>query len=100
LETTKIGIGQLGEALPDRFGMIGHAEHLFLMHGADIDHALTLRRSDPFDTAARKLRIAVHIEQTVFKTRRTKVGHKDLHGILSYGIRDWRLGIGFYKTNP
>ena len=37
-------------------------------------------RADPFDATARKLALAVHVEQSVLEARRTEVGYEDFHG--------------------
>ena len=56
LQAADLGIGQLGQALAHRLRMVGHAQRLLLPLAADLDDAAALRRADPFDAAARKLR--------------------------------------------
>ena len=41
-------------------------------------NAAALRRTDPFDAAARKLPLVGHVEQPVLEARRAEVGHEDL----------------------
>ena len=52
LEAPGLGIGQLGKALPDRLGVVGHAQGLFVLPAADLHHAPAFRGSDPFDPSA------------------------------------------------
>ena len=61
-EATAFGVGKLGEALTHRLGMIGHAKDLFLPPWADFHNTTALRRTDPFDSAARELGVAGHVE--------------------------------------
>ncbi len=80
LEAAGLPIGQLGEALVDRFGMVGHAERFLLPPAANLHHAPALGRADALDSSARKLHPGGHVVQPILETRRAEVGNEDFHG--------------------
>ena len=77
-----VGIGQLGETLPDGLGLVRHVQRMLPAVGADLDEAGALGRTDPFDPAARKLAFVGHVEQPILEARRADIGHEDFHEFL------------------
>ena len=79
LQAAELRVGQLRKALPHRLGVIRHAQRFLLPVAADFDHARAFRRTDPFDSSARKLHASGHVEQPVLETCRAEVGNQNLH---------------------
>ena len=79
-------VGQLLQTDFDRRGMIRNVPGGRVGVISDFHQARTLRRTDPINSAPRKLQVGRQIKQPVLKTRGAEIGDEDFHGLESVRV--------------